>query len=686
MRGKSTSSKLFLFWAFALFFGLHPLTADAVGDISSTRQEIETLIKSGRVTEAQTMIEQLKVDFSEDSQLPYTLYQIGRRCEWSDKHAEARNVYQQLIQDHPDSSYADKSKLGLARAEVFTLIISGKYDQAGDAVNKLKTDFAGNSDLPDTLYWIGKRYEWSDKYDMAGGVFQQIIQEHPNTSYADRARLSLARKEVYSLIISGKYDQAENAVNKLTTDFVGNSDLPDTLYWIGRRYEWSDEYDRAGKVFQHIMQEHSGSLYADKAKLSLAREEVYSLIISGNHKQAEGAINKLKTDFAGSTDLPDTLYWIAERYRWGKKYEKAKLVYEQIVRDYPKSGYADKAKMGIARADILSLIAARNYGDFEKAIDKLVVDFSGHPGLPGTLYWIADELQWGKRYARAKQIYEQTARDYPDSRYVSEAKLGIARMAVTSLIESRDYLEAQKAFDKLVTDFTDHPELPDTLYWLAEKYEEADKADEAGKIYHYMVMNYPNEPDVAISAKAHVAKYELYSAIEAGDNSAADSVVSKLGVEFSEPSRRCELLVSIAKSLDTKSSILNSETQNSALAASYALKVISILENRVLPMNPSEHFRMEVYYHLAESYNRLGVPSTAREYYRKLLGVEPQEHLACYAQHMIARCMEQELRLGLIPESEAIPKMRQIHRSILSDYPSCKAIEYAQDWIDNNTN
>jgi outer membrane protein assembly factor BamD len=685
MKDKFNSSYLTMFFMLSLFFSLHFLATGAAGNILSEQQSIESLIKADRLTDAQARIEQLKVDYSKDSQLPYVLYGIGRRYEWSDKYNEARNVYQQIIQNHTDSPYANKARLGLARENAFSLIISGNYSQAENVVNKLETDFAGDFDLPDTLFWIGRRYEWSGKYDMANNIYQKIIQNHSSSSYADRARLGLARENAFSLIVSGDYSQAEQVVSKLETDFAGNSDLPDTLYWIGRRYEWSDKYDRAKNIYQKIVQNYSSSSYADKAKLSLARENIFSLIISGKYDQAEQAIDKLKTDFAGNSDLLDTLYYIGERYRWGKQYEKAKLIYGQIVQDYPNSRQANKAKLGIARVNVLSLIAAQKYDDAEQAFDKLIIDFSGHPDLLGTLYWIADDYQWVKEYEKAKLIYEQMVQNYPDSQYASKAKLGAARMEVTSLIESGHYQRAREAFVKLLADFSTSTDLPKTLSWIAEKYEEAGETEAAKKIFQNMILDYRKKPEIVVSARAHLTKYELYSAIEASNDSTADAIISQLGAELEEPSKRYELLVSIAKRLDMKSAALNVETENSALAANYALKVISILENQVLSMNPSAHFRMEAYYHLAECYRRLDIPSTAREYYQKFFDVKPQDYLACYAKHMVARCMEQETELGLISESEAISKMREIHQNILSDYPSCEAVEYAQDWLDKNT-
>jgi tetratricopeptide (TPR) repeat protein len=130
--------------------------------------------------------------------------------------------------------------------------------------------------------------------------------------------------------------------------------------------------------------------------------------------------------------LPGTLYWIAEEYKWSERFEDAKGIYQKIIRSYPDSSFADKSRLGIARAEVTSLVFSQNYDRAREAIDKMIADFNDHPDLPGTLYWIADAYRWSDRYEEADNIYRLAIQKIPpDSPFAGKAKLGISNSTPT---------------------------------------------------------------------------------------------------------------------------------------------------------------------------------------------------------------------------------------------------------------
>ena len=410
-------------------------------DLKQSQDDIITLIKSGQIGSAKSGIDKLIADYSQDAGLPEALYWVARNYGWKNKYEEERNIYQRLIQNYPDNFYANKAKLGYRRAEVQGLIDSQKYDEAEKAFDSLVADFNSHPDLPDALHWIAVRYEWLDKYKWSSkyekvtSIFQQIVDKYPGSSVFDRARLGICRMNIYKRIVDGKLNEAKEKIDQMTMDFNNNPDLPGTLYGIAQRYEWSDRYAEANDVYQQIMQNWPGSSYAEKSKFDIQRAQIRSLIASQDYNDAnlssltlaKAALDKFIADFNGNPDLPESLYWIAQRYGYAGRYEEEKNLYQQIIEDYPDNSFADKAKLDLAGAEVLDLILMKDNNDVnstsvketvldsdanmsafakapaDEALEGFVADFNGHPYLPNALLFIVDKYYEKALRSKAKR-------------------------------------------------------------------------------------------------------------------------------------------------------------------------------------------------------------------------------------------------------------------------------------------
>jgi len=177
------------------------------------------------------------------------------------------------------------------------------------------------------------------------------------------------------------------------------------------------------------------------------------------------------------------MYTIAERYELPGKYEEARSLYEQIVQLYPDSAYAAKARYDGPEIYIFSLIASGKYIEAQEAIDKFVPDFIDYPRLPGTLYWFAKRLDAAGQYEQARNIYQQVAWQYPDDAHATKALIEVSKVDALSLIEAGDDTAAQKLLDNLIADFADHPDLPEVILVVGEKYYQEGYAKEKQDYY-----------------------------------------------------------------------------------------------------------------------------------------------------------------------------------------------------------
>ncbi len=488
MQGKFTSLKLILFLVSALFFSLHPLAANAAGDIFSAQQEIESLIESGQLASAKSQIEQLKVDYSQHPDLPSVLFDIAESYRWSTKCEEEKSIYQSIIQKYSSSSYSDRAKVAFSRAQIQSLILAQDYGKAEDVLSTLVADFSGHPDLPDALYWIAERYRWEHKWEKANDIYSQIIQNHPDSSYASRANLGVARAEVLSLLIAHDYSRANEALDKLTIDFKGHPDLPETLYWIAEGYRWGNRYEKAKLTHEQIVRNYPDSSYASRAKLGMARIVVLSSIDSRDYSKAQEALDKLVADFSGHPDMPDTLYWIAESYRWSDKYEITKEICKQIIQEYPQSLAADKARqqfqVTVQGIDVFTLIESGQEQKVKGAIDQLMANSSSNENdeispytvfLCGDRYYVKglqkrseglkDEAM--ENFTKAINIWENMIQQLPASISVAHAYYHSANC----YREMGEYERAIEQYVKLLENYPDYYLAWDAQFKIGHTYE-----------------------------------------------------------------------------------------------------------------------------------------------------------------------------------------------------------------------
>src|SRR4030042_862071 len=226
---------LLFFAAAGLLFSVAAakVSADGSARIEQEKIDIIFLIKDGNYIEAQEQTQKLLADFPKNPVLPETLYDIAETFRWygasdrdKDKYGQAQSVYRQIIANYPDNPFANKAALGIAKTKVLYLIVAQDFNAAGQALNEMVATFPNHPNLGDELYWIGRAYGYWERHEEEKNAYQQIIRNHPDNQYVDRARLGFAKANVQSLIMSKDYDGAKKALDKLVADFPKHPDLP----------------------------------------------------------------------------------------------------------------------------------------------------------------------------------------------------------------------------------------------------------------------------------------------------------------------------------------------------------------------------------------------------------------------------------------------------------------------------
>jgi len=216
-----------------------------------------------------------------------------------------------------------------------------------------------------------------------------------------------------------------------------------------------------------------------------------------------------------------------EMYKWYPA--QAEAIYQEITRDYPDSDYALTAHKNL----VISYLSAKRDGDAQQAVDELIRDFSGQPGLPTALYDIARIYERSRKYEDANSIYQQIIQQYPGSSSTEKAQIAGPRIAVLSCIELKDEIAAAAAMGSLIADFNDHPELAGSLYDIARRYERAKKQQYA-------------ESSAADRAALAVERTDIYSLIESEEPNAVQAAIDGLIADYPAHSDMSEALFDIA--------------------------------------------------------------------------------------------------------------------------------------------
>jgi len=147
------------------------------------------------------------------------LYQKAKEYDQANDLQMAREAFQQVIQQYPDTPDGVRAKLDVDKLDILIAIESGDPNTAMAEIDKIIADFSTHSDLPATLCRIANKYWETGKYKEAKSVYQKVIERFPNDQYASRAQVGIGLVDIRSHIYSNNIAAAETVANKLATKY-----------------------------------------------------------------------------------------------------------------------------------------------------------------------------------------------------------------------------------------------------------------------------------------------------------------------------------------------------------------------------------------------------------------------------------------------------------------------------------
>jgi len=224
---------------------------------------------SAEYTNALTTFQQLINDFPESQYADNAQYYIGYINEKKlGYYIQALLEYQELINNYPDSSYADDAQLGIGNCYYVTY----DYPHAIEAYQQLIDDYPGSSLLALAQYSIAQSYRKLANYTQAVIEFNKVIDNYPESDYPASAQYYIG----YSYYEALSYNQAILEFQKVIdyyplSSWPGESErliAPCAQYYIGWCYgqkleQWSD----AIPAFQLIIDNYPNSTWSSGSEI-----------------------------------------------------------------------------------------------------------------------------------------------------------------------------------------------------------------------------------------------------------------------------------------------------------------------------------------------------------------------------------------------------------------------------------
>jgi len=399
-----------------------PQAAKAAVDVPKT--DILALIKSGQADAAQQAIDGFIAQYSSSEYTAGALNDVAYFWRRFKRYDRATELYRYVADTWPSSPDAMWAQMGVAKSNVE----AGNFNDAKSAADKLLSNYSTHPELATALHYLARRYRKEKRYDDAKGLYQEIINRFPNTTYASNAQIEIAKMDVLACINSGDFAAAKAATDKLASDFSGNLNLPRMLYEIPFEYERLGRYADAKDVCQKIISSCPGHFRAQKAAMDICRYDIFVLIDADEHNQVSTDVDKLIADYGAEPYLPELISQLATHYR-------------RRASRFSGQGNSQQANNCLNNAAAL--------------YDRVITQFGSSLESPAACLSAGDCCRKSGQYEKSNQYYQKVVDDYSDYYLAWQAQFMIGRnyekMGRTgSISQSAAKAGAKAAYEQLL--------------------------------------------------------------------------------------------------------------------------------------------------------------------------------------------------------------------------------------------
>jgi len=620
---------------------------------------ISAHIKDANDTAADAATADLLTVFSHQPTLPKEIRKIANTFKNKAKRAEkAIELHRHNVDNFPDNSDAMGSQLDVVN---YYIADANDANAAEAAAGKLLNVFSDQPGFAKEVYEVASKFKEAGWAEKAVPLYQYNVDYFP-----EDANALLSQVEIVYFHIKQKDDAViDAAVEKLLGTFSEQPTLPRKIRDVGRRLYWKGKREKALELHRYNVEHYPDDKYAMWSQVEIA----YAHIRDPNAADAavNAEVDRLLGAFSEQSSLPKEIRQVANRYNKAGNREKALQLHKYNIDNFP----ADANAMW-SQVDIFETHLADPNGSTaaDAAVQKLLGVFSDNPKLPKAIRSVAKKYNASGRSDKAMELWMRNVDNSPNNVNAMLSQMDI----IYSYIDPNDGNDAavDAAVDKLLTVFADQPTLPEKVHQIGNKYRDSGKYERAIQFYQLAAERWPQDK-IAITSRVAIGKVH----IELGDDEAVQAIIDGLIADYNDHPDLPKAVFVVGeeyyyKAFDDPNKCLKVKSEE------YLYKAKDIWE-RIVPQRPeSQSIDLKhAYYFSAVCYHRLREYERAIEYYQKVVDDWPDYLYAWSAQYLIGNCYEKLRNSGVIPESEANPKIEQAYEAVVEKYPDSGSVNNA---------
>jgi soluble lytic murein transglycosylase len=365
----------------------------------------------------------------------YSLYYLGTlNCD-EGQTAEARTLFLRLLTEHPDSIWTGSAALELAKlaATENNWTEAGRYAEQArtsrEALAPVRQEAAlvlaqtreGQGD-PVDAYRLYQELRRTTPRSTVGKTAKARV-EQLRTSAPDRFALDSDQEyldEIRLLTQEGDATKAEALVQQFTAKFPASPLRPEVLSLLAPLYKRQGRIEDAINTWKEITDSYSSSAVAPAALYEWAT----LLWNKDRNDEARAVFERLTQRYPHHDKAAEAWYALGRIFQESKEDQRAATAYQRLAALFPDTQLAREGRwrqgwMAYRREDFRAA---------EGLFAALAKSASDTPEGESALYWQARTAEQQGQTDKAKQLYRDLLRRYPDSYYTlwAEKRLNLS--------------------------------------------------------------------------------------------------------------------------------------------------------------------------------------------------------------------------------------------------------------------
>lgn len=370
-------------------------------DLSSERKlftEGVAKFEDGSYIEAEYYFNKIKYSYKVLGD--HVLYYLAKSLLMQKKFDLAKEYYQDLKSNYPDSIFNEKA--ALEYADLFYM--QQDYAAAETQYKNFLVKFAGSELVPYGLFQLGVCQENNSEYSEAAENYKTIWLNYPESEYSENAYTNIA-----------------NLVEKKLADSFTPTN--DQIYHRGELLFNLYLYDSALKEFNKILENGKTS----SVGVALNSKTLFKMgMCYFNFRDYSNSRDYLLRAYESSPTgnfADDSLFFLGRAYTSLGQNDSAIKYYRKLIKNFPQSNYADDSYYRIGRIYFLN-------NDFGNAAASYKAIIDGYPGADkiSDAYWEYGWIQYREGdFNSAKVTFSSMAEKFKGSQLGEKASFWQAK-------------------------------------------------------------------------------------------------------------------------------------------------------------------------------------------------------------------------------------------------------------------